>query len=188
MQRRRCAFARDETFSEFAQLPYDLEKRGRELFYEREGRWVRVERIITAHFRRIIRGGSQPPFSFSDDPTCTGGHPNWYSKAQTFTPFLRPSTRAGLSPTNSGGKIELRSKRLLVLRARVDLETREDTSALEKPTSGFSEEVRSGNLPRGRPNQSRNPNDVVWPERSKPDPGEQPRPVIREKYGRDFTM
>src|SRR5438034_3811192 len=58
-----------------------IKKRGRQLFYDRDGREVRIERI----YNRVIfdelsqRSDLELPFRFQDDLDLTWvGHPNWY--------------------------------------------------------------------------------------------------------------
>ena len=70
-----------------------IKKRGRQLFYDRDGRKVRIERIYNrVIFDELIR---QPdlnlPFRFQDDLDVTWvGHPNWYFRISKHSlPFLR---------------------------------------------------------------------------------------------------
>ncbi len=68
-------------------------KRGRQLFYERDGRETRIERI----YNRVIfdellrRPDLQLPFSFQDDLDVVWvGHPNWYFRISKHSlPFLK---------------------------------------------------------------------------------------------------
>jgi hypothetical protein len=68
-------------------------KRGRQLFYERDGREVRIERI----YNRVIfdellrRPDLQTSFNFQDDLDVTWvGHPNWYFRISKHSlPFLK---------------------------------------------------------------------------------------------------
>ena len=70
-----------------------IKKRGRQLFYELEGRDVRIERI----YNRVIfdellrRSDIHPEFSFQDDLEVTWvGHPNWYFRISKHSlPFLK---------------------------------------------------------------------------------------------------
>ncbi len=70
-----------------------VRKRGRELFYSRDGREVRIERI----YNRVIfdelerRADLQVQFSFQDDLDVTWvTHPNWYYRISKHSlPFLR---------------------------------------------------------------------------------------------------
>ena len=68
-------------------------KRGRRLFYERDGREIRIERI----YNRVIfdelqrRPDLRLPFRFQDDLDVTWvGHPNWYFRISKHSlPFLK---------------------------------------------------------------------------------------------------
>jgi len=70
-----------------------IKKRGRELFYDRDGREVRIERI----YNRVIfdeltqRPDLNLPFRFQDDLDVTWvGHPNWYFRISKHSlPFLK---------------------------------------------------------------------------------------------------
>ena len=69
-----------------------LKKRGRQLFYDRDGREVRIERIYNrVIFDELIRRPDlKPPFRFQDDLDVTWvGHPNWYFRISKHSlPFL----------------------------------------------------------------------------------------------------
>jgi hypothetical protein len=70
-----------------------IKKRGRQLFYERNGREVRIERI----YNRVIfdellrRPDVTPGFNFQDDlDVVWAGHPNWYFRISKHSlPFLK---------------------------------------------------------------------------------------------------
>ena len=70
-----------------------IKKRGRQLFYDRDGREVRIERI----YNRVIfdeltqRPDLILPFRFQDDLDVTWvGHPNWYFRISKHSlPFLK---------------------------------------------------------------------------------------------------
>src|SRR5438445_6256690 len=70
-----------------------IKKRGRQLFYDRDGREVRIERI----YNRVIfdeltqRTDLNLPFRFQDDLDVTWvGHPNWYFRISKHSlPFLK---------------------------------------------------------------------------------------------------
>jgi hypothetical protein len=68
-------------------------KRGRELFYERDGREVRIERIYNrVIFDELIhRSDLRLSFRFQDDLDVTWvGHPNWYFRISKHSlPFLK---------------------------------------------------------------------------------------------------
>src|SRR5205814_983165 len=70
-----------------------LTKKGRQLFYERDGREVRIERIYNrVIFDELIRRPDlDPPFRFQDDLDVTWvGHPNWYFRISKHSlPFLK---------------------------------------------------------------------------------------------------
>ena len=65
-----------------------LKKRGRELFYDRDGREMRIERIYNrVIFDELIRRPDlDPPFRFQDDLDVTLGRPSElvFSDQQTF--------------------------------------------------------------------------------------------------------
>src|SRR6266487_2410306 len=71
----------------------DITKRGRQLFYERGGREVRIERI----YNRVIfdellrRSNLDLPFSFQEELDVVWvGHPNWYFRISKHSlPFLK---------------------------------------------------------------------------------------------------
>ena len=70
-----------------------IKKRGRQLFYERDGREVRIERIYNrVIFDELIRRPDlNLPFRFQDDLDVTWvGHPNWYFRISKHSlPFLK---------------------------------------------------------------------------------------------------
>jgi hypothetical protein len=120
-----------------------LAKRGRELFYQRDGRSVRVERIYNrVIFDELIRRPDlNLPFRFQDDLDVKWvGHPNWYFRISKHSlPFLKtehtsPAFFADEFPP--GEKIGDYVLKPLYSFAGlgVDMEpTREKLSALEKP-------------------------------------------------------
>ena len=71
----------------------NVRQRGRELFYDRDGRELRIERI----YNRVIfdellrRPDFKPGFSFQDDlDVIWSGHPNWYFRISKHSlPFLK---------------------------------------------------------------------------------------------------
>src|SRR5437016_13944782 len=81
-QKTRIDFAATETLLGIRPVCVtQIKKRGRELFYDRDGREVRIERI----YNRVIfdelsqRSDLELPFRFQDDLDLTWvGHPNWY--------------------------------------------------------------------------------------------------------------
>jgi len=70
-----------------------IKKRGRQLFYDRDGREVRIERIYNrVIFDELIkRPDLNLPFQFQDDLDVTWvGHPNWYFRISKHSlPFLK---------------------------------------------------------------------------------------------------
>jgi hypothetical protein len=70
-----------------------LKKRGRQLFYERDGREVRIERVYNrVIFDELIRRPDlNLPFRFQDDLDVKWvGHPNWYFRISKHSlPFLK---------------------------------------------------------------------------------------------------
>ena len=70
-----------------------IKKRGRELFYECDGREVRIERVYNrVIFDELIhRPDLNLPFRFQDDLDVTWvGHPNWYFRISKHSlPFLK---------------------------------------------------------------------------------------------------
>ena len=70
-----------------------IKKRGRQLFYERDGREVRVERIYNrVIFDELIRRPDlTPSFRFQDElDVAWVGHPNWYFRISKHSlPFLK---------------------------------------------------------------------------------------------------
>ncbi|MEY2542100.1 MAG: hypothetical protein QOI22_1702 [Verrucomicrobiota bacterium] len=70
-----------------------IRKRGRQLFYDRDGREVRVERIYNrVIFDELIRRPDlNLPFRFQDDlDVAWVGHPNWYFRISKHSlPFLK---------------------------------------------------------------------------------------------------
>jgi hypothetical protein len=70
-----------------------IKKRGRQLFYDRDGREVRIERIYNrVIFDELIRRPDlNLPFRFQDDlDVAWVGHPNWYFRISKHSlPFLK---------------------------------------------------------------------------------------------------
>jgi hypothetical protein len=70
-----------------------IKKRGRELFYDRDGREVRIERVYNrVIFDELIhRSDLNLSFRFQDDLDVTWvGHPNWYFRVSKHSlPFLK---------------------------------------------------------------------------------------------------
>ena len=120
-----------------------IEKRGRQLFYDRDGREVQIERIYNrVIFDELIRRPDlNLPFRFQDDLDVTWvGHPNWYFRISKHSlPFLKtehtsPAFFADEFPSN--GKIDNYVLKPLYSFAGhgVDIEpTREKINALKNP-------------------------------------------------------
>lgn len=93
-QKTRIDFAATETLLGIRSVCLTkLKKRGRQLFYERDGRGVRVERIYNrVIFDELIRRPDLDlPFRFQDDLDVKWvGHPNWYFRISKHSlPFLK---------------------------------------------------------------------------------------------------
>ena len=93
-QKTRIDFAATETLLSVRPVCVTkIRKRGRQLFYDRDGREVRIERI----YNRVIfdeltqRPDLNLPFRFQDDLDVTWvGHPNWYFRISKHSlPFLK---------------------------------------------------------------------------------------------------
>jgi len=93
-QKTRIDFAATETLLGIRSVcATKIEKRGRQLFYDRDGREVRIERIYNrVIFDELIRRPDlNLPFRFQDDLDVTWvGHPNWYFRISKHSlPFLK---------------------------------------------------------------------------------------------------
>ena len=143
-QKTRIDFAATETLLGIRSVCLTkLRKRGRQLFYERDGREVRIERIYNrVIFDELIRRPDLDlPFRFQDDLEVEWvGHPNWYFRISKHSlPFLKtedtaPAFFADEFP--AGAKIEDYVLKPLYSFAGLGVEmepTREKLSALEKP-------------------------------------------------------
>jgi hypothetical protein len=93
-QKTRIDFAATETLLDVCPVCVTkIKKRGRQLFYDRDGREVRIERI----YNRVIfdeltqRPDLNLPFRFQDDlDVIWVGHPNWYFRISKHSlPFLK---------------------------------------------------------------------------------------------------
>lgn len=68
-----------------------LKKQGKKLYYERDGRWIEIERIFNrAIVDEIERKQIALPFDYRDDLDVEwAGHPNWYFRISKFSlPYL----------------------------------------------------------------------------------------------------
>jgi len=143
-QKTRVDFAATETLLGIRSVCLTkIKKRGQQLFYERDKREVRIERI----YNRVIfdelmrRSDLDLPFKFQDDLDVTWvGHPNWYFRISKHSlPFLKtkhtpPAFFANEFPTAE--KIDDYVLKPLYSFAGlgVDMEpTREKLSGLENP-------------------------------------------------------
>jgi hypothetical protein len=93
-QKTRIDFAATETLLGIRSVcATKIKKRGRQLFYDRDGREVRIERIYNrVIFDELIRRPDlNLPFRFQDDLDVTWvGHPNWYFRISKHSlPFLK---------------------------------------------------------------------------------------------------
>jgi hypothetical protein len=93
-QKTRIDFAATETLLGIRPVcATKIKKRGRQLFYDRDGRQVRIERIYNrVIFDELIRRPDlNLPFRFQDDLDVTWvGHPNWYFRISKHSlPFLK---------------------------------------------------------------------------------------------------
>jgi hypothetical protein len=93
-QKTRIDFAATETLLGIRSVCLTkITKRGRQLFYDRDGREVRIERIYNrVIFDELIRRPDlNLPFRFQDDLDVTWvGHPNWYFRISKHSlPFLK---------------------------------------------------------------------------------------------------
>jgi hypothetical protein len=93
-QKTRIDFAATETLLDIRPVCVTkIKKRGRQIFYDRDGSEVRIERI----YNRVIfdelvkRPDLNLPFQFQDDLDVTWvGHPNWYFRISKHSlPFLK---------------------------------------------------------------------------------------------------
>jgi len=93
-QKTRIDFAATETLLGIRPICVTkIKKRGRQLFYDRDGREVQIERIYNrVIFDELIRRPDLDlPFRFQDDLDVTWvGHPNWYFRISKHSlPFLK---------------------------------------------------------------------------------------------------
>jgi hypothetical protein len=143
-QKTRIDFAATETLLGIRSVCLSrLKKRGRELFYERDGREVRVQRIYNrVIFDELIRRPDlNLPFRFQDDLEVEWvGHPNWYFRISKHSlPFLKtehtsPAYFAHEFPDSEKVDDYVLKPLYSFAGLGVDMEpTREKLSALEKP-------------------------------------------------------
>jgi hypothetical protein len=120
-----------------------IRQRGRQLFYNRDGREIRIERI----YNRVIfdellrRPDIKPGFNFQDDlDVIWAGHPNWYFRISKHSlPFLRsphtePAFFANEFPAHESLDHYVLKPLYSFAGLGVDMEpTREKIAALESP-------------------------------------------------------
>jgi hypothetical protein len=120
-----------------------IKRRGRQLFYDRDGREVRIERIYNrVIFDELIhRPDLDLPFRFQDDLDVTWvGHPNWYFRISKHSlPFLKtehtsPAFLADEFPADENINNYVLKPLYSFAGHGVDMEpTREKISALKNP-------------------------------------------------------
>ncbi|MFN2621744.1 MAG: hypothetical protein ABR611_02770 [Chthoniobacterales bacterium] len=143
-QKTRIDFAATETILGIRSVCLtNVIKKGRQLFYDRDGREVRIERIYNrVIFDELIRRPDlNPPFRFQDDLDVTWvGHPNWYFRISKHSlPFLKtahtsPAYFADDSPPNESVADYVLKPLYSFAGLGVDMEpTREKLAALDKP-------------------------------------------------------
>jgi hypothetical protein len=143
-QKTRIDFAATETLLGIRSVCVTkLKKRGQELFYEHDGREVRVQRIYNrVIFDELIRRPDLDlPFRFQDDLEVEWvGHPNWYFRVSKHSlPFLKtehtsPAYFADGFPESEKVEDYVLKPLYSFAGLGVDMEpTREKLSALEKP-------------------------------------------------------
>jgi hypothetical protein len=143
-QKTRIDFAATETILGIPSVCLSkVRKNGRQLFYEREGREVRIERIYNrVIFDELIRRPDlNPPFRFQDDLEVTWvGHPNWYFRISKHSlPVLKtehtsPAYFADEFPADENVGDYVLKPLYSFAGLGVDMEpTREKLAALEKP-------------------------------------------------------
>jgi hypothetical protein len=121
----------------------EIRKRGAQLFYDRDGREVRIERIYNrVIFDELIRRPDlNPPFRFQDELDVKWvGHPNWYFRISKHSlPFLKtehtaPAFFADEFPESESIDAYVLKPLYSFAGLGVDMEpTREKLRALEKP-------------------------------------------------------
>ena len=182
-QKTRIDFAATETLLDIRSVCLTkIKKRGRQLFYERDGDEVRIDRIYNrVIFDELLR---RPElgigFGFHDDLDVRWvGHPNWYFRISKHSlPFLKtehssPAFFADEFPT--GAKIDNYVLKPLYSFAGlgVDMEpTREKLSALENPSNwilqkkvSYAEFVRTPDGPKSKAEIRMM---FIWPENGEP--------------------
>jgi hypothetical protein len=160
----------------------EVKKRGRHLFYDRDGREIQIERI----YNRVIfdelmrRPDLKPPFSFQEDLDVTWvGHPNWYFRVSKHSlPFLRtahtsPAFFADEFPASEEISEYVLKPLYSFAGLGVDMEpTREKLSTLEKPREWIlQKKVQYAEFvptPDGQKSKAEIRMMFVWPEKEEP--------------------
>ncbi|MCA1658609.1 MAG: hypothetical protein LC627_04845 [Verrucomicrobiaceae bacterium] len=159
-----------------------LRKRGTQLFYDRDGREVRIERIYNrVIFDELIRRPDlNPPFRFQDELEVKWvGHPNWYFRISKHSlPFLKtehtaPACFADQFPESESIDDYVLKPLYSFAGLGVDMEpTREKLNALEKPHEwilqkkvAYAEFVRTID---GRRSKAEIRMMFIWPDGSDP--------------------
>jgi hypothetical protein len=182
-QKTRIDFAATETLLGIRSVCLTkLKKRGRQLFYDRDGREARVDRI----YNRVIfdeltrRPDLQLPFRFQDDLDVKWiGHPNWYFRISKHSlPFLKTEhTSPAFFTDEFPADEEIDNYVLKPLYSfaglGVDMEpTREKLSALKKPHEWIlQEKVEYASFvptPDGSKSKAEIRMMFVWPENGEP--------------------
>jgi hypothetical protein len=143
-QKTRIDFAATETLLGIRSVCLTrVKKRGRQLFYERDGKEVPIERIYNrVIFDELVRRPDlKVPFRFQDDLAVIWvGHPNWYFRVSKHSlPFLRtahtaPAFFADQFPTSENIEDYVMKPLYSFAGLGVDMEpTREKLTALQKP-------------------------------------------------------
>jgi hypothetical protein len=179
-QKTRIDFAATETILDIRSVCLtQVKKRDRQLFYERDGREVRIERIYNrVIFDELIRRPDlDPPFRFQDDLDVTWvGHPNWYFRISKHSlPFLKtahtsPAYFADEFPADEAVDDYVLKPLYSFAGLGVDMEpTREKLSALGKPHEWIlQKKVRYAEFvptPDGPKSKAEIRMMFVWPER-----------------------
>ena len=182
-QKTRIDFAATETLLGIRSVCLTkLKKRGRQLFYDRDGREARVDRI----YNRVIfdeltrRPDLQLPFRFQDDLDVKWvGHPNWYFRISKHSlPFLKTEHTAPAFFTDEFPADEEIDNYVLkplysFAGLGVDMEpTREKLSSLEKPHEWILQKKVEYASFVPTPDGSRSKAEIrmmfVWPENGEP--------------------
>jgi hypothetical protein len=143
-QKTRIDFAATETLLGIRPVCVtEIKKHGRQLFYDRDGHEVRIERIYNrVIFDELIRRPDlNLPFRFQDELDLTWvGHPNWYFRISKHSlPFLQtehtsPTFFADELPSNENVSDYVLKPLYSFAGHGVDMEpTREKIAALENP-------------------------------------------------------